>query len=256
MKIGVCGGIDKAPIIKKLGFDYIEENMSRILELSEYEFADRVREYKALELPVYSFNVFFGKEIELYSDEFFASLEDYGRKAFSRAKALGGSICVIGSGKARNIPEGMTREFTETRFVDILSTLGGIAEEYGIKLAIEPLNSGETNFINKVGEAADIAKKADRANVGAIVDFYHFNRENECDENLLSVGDSIMHTHIAAPDIEKRMPLEQDMPIITHWAELLRKINFTKAISIEARYGDFETDLRERLQYLAPFKSI
>jgi len=254
MKIGVCGGIDKAPIIKKLGFDYIEENMSKILALSEYEFADRVREYKALELPVYSFNVFFGKDIRLYSDEFFASLEDYGRKAFSRAKALGGSICVIGSGKARNIPEGMSREFTETRFVDILSTLGGIAEEYGIKLAIEPLNSGETNFINKVGEAAVIARRVGRKNVGSIVDFYHFSVENESDESLLSCSDVIMHAHFAVPKSRKAVPNAEDIPTLAHWAELLRGINYSGAISIEARYDDFESELGEGAKHIDPFR--
>ena len=34
MKIGVCGGIDRAPIIKSLGYDYIEErdNEGNIVE--------------------------------------------------------------------------------------------------------------------------------------------------------------------------------------------------------------------------------
>ena len=254
MKIGVCGGIDKAPIIKKLGFDYIEENMSEILELSDTEFADRVKKYRNLGLPVYSFNVFFGKDIQLYSDEFFAELEEYGRKAFSRAKALGGSVCVIGSGKARNIPEGISREDAEARFVDILSTLGGIAEEYGIKLAIEPLNSGETNFINKVGEAAVIARRVGRKNVGSIVDFYHFSVENECDESLLSCGDMIMHAHFAMPKSRKSVPREEDVATLAHWAELLRRINYSGTISIEAHYDDFESELADGAKHIDPFR--
>jgi hypothetical protein len=35
MKIGVCGSIERAPIIKSLGFDYVEENLSKIAGLSE-----------------------------------------------------------------------------------------------------------------------------------------------------------------------------------------------------------------------------
>ena len=55
MKIGVCGGIERAPMIKSLGFDYIEENLSKIAVLSEEDFEKRVDEYKALRLTVYSF---------------------------------------------------------------------------------------------------------------------------------------------------------------------------------------------------------
>ena len=255
MKIGICGGTDKAPTVKSLGFDYIEENMSRILALSEDEFADVVREYEALGLPVYSFNVFFDKEIELYSDEFFAGLEEYGRKAFSRAKALGGSICVIGSGKARSMPEGATRETIEARFVEILSLLGGIAEDYGIKLAIEPLNRGETNFITTVCEAAELARRVGRKNVGSIVDFYHFSMENESDESLLSCGDVIMHAHFAVPKSRKAVPDAEDIPTLAHWAELLRGINYSGAISIEARYDDFKSELAEGAKHLAPFRN-
>jgi sugar phosphate isomerase/epimerase len=255
MKIGVCGGTDKAPMIKRLGFDYIEENMSKILELSDAEFADKVREYEALGLPVYSFNVFFDKEIELYSDEFFSGLEDYGRKAFSRAKALGGSICVVGSGKARSIPEGVTRESAEARFVEILSLLGGIAEDYSIKLAIETLNRSETNFITTVCEAAELARRVGRKNVGSIVDFYHFSMENESDESLLSCGDVIMHAHFAVPKSRKAVPDAEDIPTLAHWAELLREINYSGAISIEARYDDFESELAEGAKHLDPFRN-
>ena len=256
MKIGVCCGIDKAPIAKAVGLDYVEENMSKLLLLSDEEFSEVQKQYEKIDIPVYSFNVFFGKDIILYSDEFFASAREYAKKAFSRAHALGGEVCVIGSGKARSVPEGMSYSDAEDRFVEILKTVGEEAKSFGIKLAVEPLNREETNFITTVGEAARIGARAGLANVASLVDFYHFNRENESDEALLTVGNSIIHTHIAAPDVEKRMPVAEDMPTVGHWAELLKKINFNKAISIEARYEDFERDLREKLKYLAPFKAL
>ena len=230
--------------------------MSRLLALTDAEFEAVVREYEKLGIPVYSFNVFFGKEVELYSDEFLGGLEEYGRKAFSRAAALGGSVCVIGSGKARNIPEGMSRAIIEERFADVLSILGRLAEDYGIKLAVEPLNKDETNFINSVVEAADMARRVGHGSVGSLVDFYHFFKEGEADEALLKAGDCIIHSHMAAPDTVKRMPVEADLPTIEHWAELLTKIGFTKAISIECKYGDFATELCERLKYLEPFRRL
>ena len=258
MRIGVCADIEKATIIKERGIegiDYIEENMSRLLALTDAEFEAVVREYEKLGIPVYSFNVFFGKEVELYSDEFLGGLEEYGRKAFSRAKALGGSICVIGSGKARNIPEGTSREAAEERFADILSILGRLAEDYGIKLAVEPLNRGETNFINTVSEAAAIARRVGRKNVGSIVDFYHFSVENESEESLFESGDQIIHAHFAMPKTRKALPREEDIATLAHWAELLRRINYSGAISVEARYDDFGSELAEGSKYFDQFRN-
>ena len=256
MKIGVCCGLDNAPIAKAVGLDYAEENMSRLLLLSDKEFSDLQKQYEKIDIPVYSFNVFFGKDITIYSDDFFSSAREYAKKALARAHALDGKICVIGSGKARRIPEGMSYSDAEDRFVDILKIIGEEGAKHGVKLAVEPLNRDETNFINTVGEAARIAARAGLENVASLVDFYHFNRENESDEALLAVGNSIIHTHIAAPKIRKMMTMEEDIPTIEHWAGLLKEINFNTAISIEAKYEDFERDLRAGLDYLAPFKAL
>ena len=259
MKIGVCGDIEKAKIIKDrgiVGVDYIEENMAKLLDLSDGEFSERQREYERLGLPVYSFNCFFAPDVPLYSDGFLTEVKDYGRKVFSRAEALGGKICVVGSGKARNIPDARLRKDCAERFARILTVLGELADGYGIRLAIEPLNRDETNFINKVEEAAEMAKRVGLGSVGALVDFYHFNRENESDEALVSAGSSIIHTHIAAPDTVKRMPLESDLPTVSHWADLLKKISFAEAVSIECRYTDFGSELEEKLKYLEPFRKL
>ena len=101
MKIGVCGGIERAPMIKSLGFDYIEENLSKIAVLSEEDFEKRVDEYKALRLPVYSFNGFFGGDISIYGENSMDGVKEYASRALLRAHKLGGKVCVIGSGKAR-----------------------------------------------------------------------------------------------------------------------------------------------------------
>ena len=260
MKIGVCADIEKATIIKEQGIggiDYIEENMSKLLALTDTEFASRVRDYERLDVPVYSFNVFFAGDTQLYGEEFLKEAGAYARKAFSRAAALGGKICVVGSGKARNIPDGFSRAYCEERFADILSILGERAEDFGIRLAVEPLNKGETNFINSVVEAADMARRVGQGSVGSLVDFYHFFKEGESDEALLKAGDCIIHSHMAAPDVTvKRMPIESDLPTIEHWARLLERIGFAEAISIECRYGDFAAELCERLKYLEPFRRL
>ena len=173
MKIGVCGGIDRAEAIKRQGYDYIEENLAKITALSDSEFSERVRAYEKLDLPVYSFNSFFGPDNRIYDEDGLESVKAYAEKALYRAHAIGGSICVLGSGKQRNIAEGLDRGFAEQRFCDVLSLVGDIAEKNNIRIAIEPLNTNETNLINKVSEGADFARRAGKKSIGVLVDFFH-----------------------------------------------------------------------------------
>ena len=53
----------------------------------------------------------------------------------------------------------MSYSDAEDRFVDILKIIGEEGARLGIRLAVEPLNRDETNFINTVGEATRIAAR-------------------------------------------------------------------------------------------------
>lgn len=253
MKIGVCGGIERAPIIKSLGFDYIEENLSRVAGLTEEEFEETVKAYSDSGLPVYSFNCFFG-EISMYAENSLAEIKEYASRALFRAHRLGGKICVIGSGKARAIPDGVRCEFAERRFADIVSLCADIAAEYGIKIAIEPLNSRETNFVNTVSDAARIAKSSGRENAGSLVDFFHFFMENESENGVINNADSLIHAHIARPNEDRLSPKAEDAEAVAGWAELLKSIGYDGAISLECRYKNFEDDIKEARKYMEFFR--
>ena len=256
MKIGICCGIEKAGIVERLGFDHIEENLSQIAGLSEESFARKLEKARGAGAAVYAFNCFFTSDTPVLSDSFFEVAEAYAKKAFSRAAAMGGKICVIGSGKARTIPEGTSREAAEARFVDILRIFGREADKYGIKVVVEPLNRGETNFITTVGEAAKIVKRCALENVGTMIDFHHFSVENESGENLSEIKDLIFHAHIARSSPDRCVPDREDKEELKRWAELLRKIDYRGALSIEARYTDFEKELSERKEYLEEFFAL
>ena len=253
MKIGVCGGIERAPIIKKLGFDYIEENLSKTAGLTEDKFEELLEKYRELGLPVYSFNCFFG-DVSMYAENSVEEIKKYASRALERAYRLGGKICVIGSGKARAIPAGESREFAEQRFTDIVSLCADIANEYGIKIVIEPLNSHETNFVNTVSAATRIAESTCRENVGALVDFFHFFMENESEDGVISNADSIVHAHIARPNEDRLSPKAEDVETVAHWAELLKSIGYDGAISLECRYKNFEDDIKEARKYMEFFR--
>ena len=254
MKIGVCSGIERAHIIKALGFDHIEENLFRIASLTDDEFEKTVCEYKKLDLPVYYFNCFFGGDISLYGDNSLDAVRNYASGAIERAHRLGGKVCVIGSGKARALPDGVSREFAVRRFTEIVSVCADIADRYGMKIAIEPLNSKETNFINTVSEASGIVKATQRENVGSLIDFFHSFMEGEGDGGVLNNADTLIHTHIARPNADRLSPRAEDEMTVAHWAELLSGIGYDGAISLECGYRDFENDLKEAAKYMRYFK--
>lgn len=257
MKIGVCGGIEKAIIAKSIGYDYAEENLNKLAKLSDKDFAILVKAYEKLDFPVYSFNCFFGPENLLYEDDSLTNIKAYAEFVTARAAALGGSVCVVGSGKARNVAEGMDRAFCEQRFVDILKVCGEAAEKNGIILAIEPLSPKETNLINKVHEGADFARRSGSKSVGVLVDFFHFFMNNEGDDGLVGSEDILWHAHLARANVDRMMPAEEDAPTVAKWVDMLKAANYKGHISLEGKYGDdFEVGMTATLPFVAPFKSV
>ncbi|MBQ8380262.1 MAG: sugar phosphate isomerase/epimerase [Clostridia bacterium] len=253
MEIGVCCGVEKAGIVEGLGFNYVEESLSGIAELSDESFERKLAKSQTAGIPVSALNCFFKSDTPLFSDNYLDVAGEYALRALSRAAALGAKICVIGSGKARSIPEGMTRAFAEERFIELLRIIGKTAEKYNICIAIEPLNKSETNFITTVGEAYAIAKKVGLKNVGTMIDFHHFSVENESGDDLTEFKDLIFHAHIARGNAERCVPNAEDKSDLKRWAELLRKIDYKGMLSIEARYVDFKKELSEGREYLREF---
>ena len=256
MKIGICGGVERAAVVARHGYDYVEENLSSIVGLSEEGFAKKLAKARAAQIPIYALNCFVTSDTPVLSDTFLEKAEEYAKKALGRAAMLGAKICVIGSGKARSIPDGMDRSFAEERFVDILKIFGAEADKHGIRIVVEPLNKGETNFITTVGEAADIVRRCGAKNVGTMIDFHHFTVENETGENLPEIKDLIFHAHIARSAPDRTLPMAEDKDELERWLGLLRSIDYKGALTIEAKYGDFESEISERRQYLEGFFSF
>jgi hypothetical protein len=52
------------------------------------------------------------------------------------------------------------------------------------------------------------------------------------------------------------MPRAEDAPTVGAWAELLKKAGYSGAISVEARFENFEEELCEGTKYIQLFKNI
>lgn len=255
MKIGVCIHTGRAEFVKSLGYDFIEENLSNVEKATDEKFLIMQQNVERAGIPVYSFNSFYPREFSLYREDAISFTRAYTERAFARAASLGGKICVFGSSRARYIQEGINKVFAEQRLRDILELCCENADKHGLTLAIEPLNSSETNYINTVPEAADIARTVGKNNLGALVDFYHFFMENEPDSNIEQAKDTLIHAHIARPNADRMAPTEEDASTLAHWAELLKSIHYQGALSLECSYGDnFEGKLTAATPLMQVFR--
>src|SRR4051794_13829287 len=63
------------------------------------------------------------------------------------------------------------------RAVHELQSLTGALDQYGITLAVEPLNRFETFFLNTTADAVELCKQVDHPRVGILFDTFHANIE-------------------------------------------------------------------------------
>lgn len=255
MKFGVCCNSDRFDRVSQLGYDYVECGFSTLVSLTDEQMAQFVEKLKNHSLKLEACHGFFGPEVVIVGpDADIAFLPDYVEKGMSRVADLGCEVVVLGSGKARNIPEGFDKETAEKQFMEVLQIVGNIAQKYGVKIAIEPLNSGETNLINTVGECIDIVKKLNHPNVGALADFFHVYKSGESLEAIENAGELLFHTHLARAKDDRRQPTElDDLEVCKKWAQALKKCGYKGRMSLE---GSFLPDFNETVEKVLPALNI
>lgn len=248
MRFGVCTSIDNIEKLQKLGFDYLEANISKLAQMDEAEFEETAKRVDNSNIKVECFNILFPKTMKLLDPSTkWSSVSDYLHKAFERMKRLSGEIVVFGSGKCRTIPAEMSFAEGHRRLVDIIAKTGKIATEYEITVVIEPLNISESNTINTVAEGAMVEAEVNMNNVALLADSFHMFKENESMNNITRVG-KLLHTHVATAN-GRKYPVESD-ELLKQFFNALKVINYRGRVSIEGKTEDFESDAAKALKVL------
>ncbi len=261
MKIGVCASADRAELLSKLGYDYIELAFNQLPNMEEERFHQQIELLQQAGLAAESYNCFFPGDIQLYApdgnqDFLLRRVSEYAEQGFARAAKLGGKLAVIGSGWVRKIPEGMTVEEVDQQFARVLSVCGEVAERYGMKVAVEPLARNECNYIHTVEEGAALAKLSGHPAVGVIVDFYH-HAKNEDDLSALPRNAGyLFHSHLARPG-DRKPPSDEDAELLGAYAQMLTYCPKIERISLECAWGkELEAELRRARSVMEVFKSV
>lgn len=200
MEIGVCGDPELANGLARCGVDYLEVGVQKYLDprISDADHAATMVSLKQRRIPVRAANGFLpGTLRSTGPDADVQGILKWASKAFERAAVVGIESIVFGSGGSRQLKDGWPVEKATEQFVDLLRQLGPIAQEHGVTVVIEPLNTGECNFINTLVEGAEVVRAADHPNIRLLADFYHMLRNEESPADVARCGDLLHHCHIA-----------------------------------------------------------
>jgi sugar phosphate isomerase/epimerase len=80
------------------------------------------------------------------------------RRLIALCAELGGRVLVHGSPAQRRLPDALGREAARQRAVEAFALAGEAAARAGVVYCLEPLSPKETNFVNRVEEAAAIVR--------------------------------------------------------------------------------------------------
>lgn len=249
MKFGICTGHENAALLKALGYDYIELNLSALAAMDDAAFAACRMSLEAAKLPAEAANVFFPGEIRLtgpYVDD--ALISSYVEHALSRAESIGIHVAVLGSSRSRNIPEGFDPDEAYRQFLHVLRLCGDIAAQHGITVAIEPLHFPESNLINRVSDGLKAARDAAHPAVRTLADLWHMDCEAEDFAVIAQSPGEIVHMHIASPS--RAYPTEDDGTNYAAFRMALRTCDYDARISIEGTTDDMESSARRSLAFL------
>jgi sugar phosphate isomerase/epimerase len=251
-QLGIVSRLEQDSLVFESGFRVIGESVGRILSpsITEEQFLQNLERIKKAKCKVYLCNIFFPGAIKIAGpgvDE--NRILNYADTVFSRAKQAGIPLIVLGSGGSRRIPDGYEAEKAKTDFIALCKKLAMVAGKYGVQIALESLQSSETNFLNTVKDAAEIVRGVNHPNFKLNADIFHMMRENESPQSIMDAADVLGHCEIAEKQ-NRSMPGVQGDDF-KPYLRALRKANYQGYLFIEANTSNAVNDIPLSFKYLS-----
>lgn len=238
VRIGYCGPLKDIDAVKAAGFDYMEVRTSEIAALSDADFENAAAKFKQVGLPVLAANLFIPANIKVTGPNIDKDRQmEYVRLALDRVSRLGARVVVFGSGGARQVPEGFSKQEAFEQLVDFGKRIAPEARSRNITIAIEPLRQQESNIINNTADELAWVNAVNDPNIQLMIDFYHFSVEKQDPSEILKVQAHLRHLHMANPN-GRVMPLKWDEYNYGPFFAALRQIHYDKLISLEVNHAN------------------
>lgn len=202
-------------------------------------------------LEVSAFCVIYPRDVRhasLLASERMRSLK-YTKRLIDLASNIGARILVWGSGYARNIPAGISREVGTKWLLELLEQAGRYAAERGVTIAIEPLNRYESTVINTIGDAVQMASITHSPAVRVLCDTFHMNiEEASLRDPIIEAGRMLAHVHVS--DSNRAIPGKGHINFREIFGAL-RQIGYDGYVTLEAILGtEISSDLAAARKFL------
>jgi sugar phosphate isomerase/epimerase len=231
MTFGWCGRIDQADRVRDLGLDYLEVGLGP-LGIEDDECFRRAKAVVAnASLPTPVFNQFLPQGMHVVGPSVDrARIRQYLARAAEVLRAARAETVVFGSGWARNVPEGWSRQRADGQFLDMIGWCTDALDGSGVRLALESQNVKETNLLTTVVETAALSRAINRPGVRIIADTYHLHVMSEGLDVVALASDQIVHVHVS--DSDRALPGEGTYDF-TGFFDTLKRHGYEERLSIE-----------------------
>jgi sugar phosphate isomerase/epimerase len=244
--VGIVESMENDEILFSSGYCCRIESISKYISpksTNDGKYAAYLESIKKLKIPIYAYNLFLPGDLKVVGPDVNENaLLEYVDIVFYRISQTDTKLVVWGSGGSRMLPSGFDKKLAKKQFISIAKKISLLAKKYGIMLALENLNSSETNFITTAKEALHIVKKVDHSNFKLNVDLYHMLKENESPEIIKKTRNYIVHVEIA--EKENRTAPGVDGTDFRAYLQELKSIGYQNKIVIEGRWKNI-SDIAE-----------
>ena len=238
VQVGYCTGLRNLEAAKAAGFDYVELSATEIANLSDADFDAAAAKIKDLGLATPAANNFVPQTIKLVGPD--ASVEQqtaHVKKVMARLSKLGVQVLVFGSGGARRVPDGFSKDEAWKQLVEFGRRAAEEAKGAGITVAIEALRQQETNIINTSTDGLKLVEAINHPNFQLMIDFYHLASEKEDPSIVIKGKDHLRHLHVANPNGRVFPQKWEEFDYAPFFANL-KAIGYDKRISMEGGTTD------------------
>jgi sugar phosphate isomerase/epimerase len=251
-EIGIAQGLEHDSVLYTSGYRYVVESINKLISprnVSQEQFIQNLAILRKLRSNVYALNLFIPGDLKLVGPEVNEeAILVYAEQVLIRCQQAGVKMIVWGSGGARRVPDGFDREKANKQFADIAKQIAVKAKAHDVMLALENLNSTETNFITTAAEALAMVKRVDHPNFRLCIDIYHMLKENESPDVIEAASKYVVHCDIA--EKLNRTPPGVAKEDFRPYLKALKKIKYTGKIVIEGRWENLATQALPAYQYL------
>lgn len=257
MKFGCFCFASQIPVIKSVGFDSAELDISEIMRMSDQEYDEFKRRAMDVGLGYEVFSGLIPLTERIYSEAF--EIEywiDYAKRVAERIKALGAVMVPFGAGKCRSIPDDCKDVmFVKNKVLELVRGISDVFNNYGISFVIEPLGKAYSNYINTIGEAVEFVKTVERDNCMVMCDLRHMYSLGEGMDDIIKYREYILHAHIDYPKGSYRyFPKSYDGFDYQPYLNALKGAGYKGLITIEAtEFNDLQSEASEALKLLKFF---